>query len=96
MLYTDLTFISDTDTKGPGQGAVLADYATSMLLSCGKLNLAEQALLRSDTSRLHEQKTYSAYRNFVQGLEGTSEAFLAASAPRVAHMLYHHPEPGPT
>ena len=67
MLYTDLTFISDTDTKGPGQGAVLADYATSMLLSCGKLNLAEQALLRSDTSRLHEQKTYSAYRNFVQG-----------------------------
>jgi hypothetical protein len=29
-------------------------------------------------------------------VEGTSEAFLAASAPRVAHMLYHHPEPGPT
>lgn len=67
MLYMDLTFISDTDTKGPGQGAVLADYATSMLLSCGKLNLAEQALLRSDASRLHEQKTYGNYRLFVEG-----------------------------
>ena len=29
-------------------------------------------------------------------LEGTSEAFLAASAARVAQMLYQHPEPGPT
>ncbi len=29
------------------------------------------------------------------GIAG-SEAFLAASAPRVAHMLYQHPEPGPT
>ncbi len=65
-LYTDLTFISDTNTNGPGQGAVLAEYATAMLLSCGKLNLTEQAQLRSDTSRLHEQKTYDNYRHFVQ------------------------------
>jgi len=27
---------------------------------------------------------------------GTSEAFLAASAPRVAQMPHQHPEPGPT
>jgi len=65
-LYTDLTFISDTDTNGPGQGAKLAKYATAMLLSYGKLNLTEQAQLRSDTSRLHEQKTYDNYRHFVQ------------------------------